>query len=128
MKLSNIITLSLSAAAIAAPSPDNIDSRANLPGLNALQSKYANAIIAQAKKDGVGPHGCQAAIATAMVEVRPHKLPIIRNTNARTDQHHHVRQQRSPTVAELSARSCWFRPRQHRAVPAPCVRVQEHCV
>lgn len=48
---------------------DDIEARANLPGLNAVQTKYANAIIAQAKKDKVGAHGCQAGIATAMVEV-----------------------------------------------------------
>lgn len=47
-----------------------IEARDNLPGLNALQSKYARAIIGQAKKDKVGAHGCQAGIATAMVEVR----------------------------------------------------------
>ncbi|KAL7918591.1 hypothetical protein ACQKWADRAFT_303717 [Trichoderma austrokoningii] len=47
-------------AAVAAPS--------NLPGLNAIQTKYASAIIAQAKVDGVGAHGCQAAIATSLVE------------------------------------------------------------
>lgn len=41
----------------------------NLPGLNALQTEYANAIISMAKKDGVGAHGCQVAIATAMVEL-----------------------------------------------------------
>lgn len=46
-----------------------LDARANLPGLNALQSKYARGIIAQAKKDKVGAHGCQAGIATALVEV-----------------------------------------------------------
>ena len=46
-----------------------LEASANLPGLNSLQSKYASAIIAQAKKDGVGAHGCQAGIATAMVEV-----------------------------------------------------------
>lgn len=46
----------------------DVEARANLPGLNASQSKYARAIIAQAKKDKVGAHGCQAGIATAMVE------------------------------------------------------------
>lgn len=48
-----------------------LEARDNLPGLNALQSKYARGIIAQAKKDGVGAHGCQAGIATALTEVRP---------------------------------------------------------
>lgn len=41
----------------------------NLPGLNSVQSAHAKAIIAQAKKDAVGHHGCSAAIATALVEV-----------------------------------------------------------
>lgn len=48
-----------------------LEARGNLPDLNALQSKYARGIIAQAKKDGVGAHGCQAGIATALTEVRP---------------------------------------------------------
>nr|WJZ50374.1 GH184 muramidase [Trichocladium asperum] len=39
-----------------------------LPGLNAVQSKHAKAIVGQAKKDGVGRHGCEAGIATALVE------------------------------------------------------------
>ncbi|KAK3307851.1 uncharacterized protein B0T15DRAFT_86811 [Chaetomium strumarium] len=39
-----------------------------LPGLNKVQSSHARAIIAQAKKDGVGRHGCEAGIATALVE------------------------------------------------------------
>lgn len=43
----------------------------NLPGLNAKQTKHARAIVGQAKKDGVGRHGCEAGIATALVEVRP---------------------------------------------------------
>ncbi|KXX76319.1 Uncharacterized protein YraI [Madurella mycetomatis] len=42
--------------------------KGNLPGLNSVQSKHARAIIAQAKKDKVGRHGCQAGIATAIVE------------------------------------------------------------
>lgn len=46
-----------------------LDARANLPGLTATQSKYARGIISQAKKDKVGAHGCQAAIATALTEV-----------------------------------------------------------
>lgn len=77
MKLSSILSyLALGvSAAIAAPAVEvDIDRRANLPGLNAVQTKYANAIIAQAKADGVGAHGCQAAIATAMVEVRLNQI------------------------------------------------------
>ncbi|KAE8307792.1 hypothetical protein BDV41DRAFT_553405 [Aspergillus transmontanensis] len=46
------------------------EARANLPGLNALQTKYANAIIAQAKKDGVGAYGCQIAIVTGITETK----------------------------------------------------------
>ncbi|KAB8272840.1 hypothetical protein BDV30DRAFT_239150 [Aspergillus minisclerotigenes] len=46
-----------------------LEARANLPGLNALQTKYAKAIIAQAKKDGVGAYGCQIAIVTGITEV-----------------------------------------------------------
>jgi hypothetical protein len=58
-------------ATVAAPTVEaNIDRRANLPGLNAVQTRYANAIIARAKEDGVGAQGCQAAIAASMVEVR----------------------------------------------------------
>ena len=46
------------------------DSGGNLPGLNAVQSKHARAIIGEAKKEGLGRQGCEAGIATAMVEVR----------------------------------------------------------
>lgn len=60
-------------AAVAAPAPE-VEARANLPGLNAVQSRYARAIIAEASNDGVGRQGCQAAIATGLVEVI---LPII---------------------------------------------------
>ncbi|EFY91439.1 hypothetical protein MAC_02602 [Metarhizium acridum CQMa 102] len=45
-----------------------LEARDNLPGLDALQSKYARGIIAQAKTDMVGAHGCQAGIATALTE------------------------------------------------------------
>lgn len=41
----------------------------NLPGLNAVQSAHARAIIAEAKAKGVGRQGCLAGIATAIVEV-----------------------------------------------------------
>lgn len=70
MKFSSVLSyLALGvSAAVAAPTIE-VD-MANLPGLNAVQTKYANAIIAKAKADGVGAQGCQAAIATAMVEVR----------------------------------------------------------
>nr|8B2E_A Chain A, Muramidase [Kionochaeta sp.] len=39
-----------------------------LPGLDALQTRNALAIIAEAKKENVGPHGCQAAITTGLTE------------------------------------------------------------
>ncbi|KAK2612677.1 hypothetical protein QQS21_001294 [Conoideocrella luteorostrata] len=71
MKFSTVIaTLSLGAAsAVALPTEAvEVEARANLPGLDATQSKYATGIIAQSKKDGVGAHGCQAAIATALTE------------------------------------------------------------
>ncbi|KAK5998735.1 hypothetical protein PT974_01117 [Cladobotryum mycophilum] len=82
MKVSNILAFvaafSSTSSVLAAPvdivedvqvrdfEPESAD--ANLPGLNALQTKYALAIIAQSKKDGVGHHGCSAAIATGLVE------------------------------------------------------------
>ena len=83
MKFSNVLGFLAIGAVAAAPAEDrsaldlthveaktnNLEARANLPGLNALQSKYARAIIAKAKADGVGAHGCQAGIATALVEV-----------------------------------------------------------
>lgn len=40
-----------------------------LPGLSATQSKHARDIIAEAKREGLGLHGCTAGIATALVEV-----------------------------------------------------------
>ena len=80
-----------------------IEARDNLPGLNALQSKYARAIIGQAKKDKVGAHGCQAGIATAMVEVRSF-APVLNTKVLGDDSDHslhlvysgHVRQQEGP--------------------------------
>lgn len=42
----------------------------NLPGLNSVQSRNARAIIGEAKKEKLGHHGCEAGIATALVEVR----------------------------------------------------------
>ncbi|QPG93591.1 hypothetical protein C2857_001068 [Epichloe festucae Fl1] len=71
MKFSSaLIYLALGAsAAVAAPTPEvDVEVRANMPGLNAVQSKYARAIVAKAKADGVGRHGCEAAIATGLVE------------------------------------------------------------
>lgn len=41
----------------------------NLPGLNPTQSKHAQAIINEAKKENLGRQGCAAGIATAIVEV-----------------------------------------------------------
>ncbi|KAF3384370.1 hypothetical protein F1880_002065 [Penicillium rolfsii] len=40
----------------------------DLPGLSATQSKHARAIIAEAKSEDLGLHGCAAGIATALVE------------------------------------------------------------
>lgn len=80
MKYSSVVTYLalIASAAVAAPAPEvDLQARANLPGLNAVQTKYANAIIAQAKKDNVGAHGCQAAIATSMTEVRLAKYAFI---------------------------------------------------
>lgn len=41
----------------------------NLPGLDATQSTRARAIIAEAKKEGLGHQGCLAGIATGLTEV-----------------------------------------------------------
>jgi hypothetical protein len=81
MKFSSVLSnLALGvSAAVAAPTVE-VD-MANLPGLNAVQTKYANAIIAKAKADGVGAQGCQAAIATAMVEVRLARYTFILHIN-----------------------------------------------
>lgn len=78
MKFSSVLSyLALGVSAVAAAPAVEVEvNMANLPGLNALQTKYANAIIEQAKKDGVGAQGCQAAIATAMVEVRLAKIHL----------------------------------------------------
>lgn len=43
--------------------------------LTKTQQAHANAIIAKAKADGVGMHGCQAGIATAIVEVGHSSIP-----------------------------------------------------
>ncbi|KAK4150820.1 hypothetical protein C8A00DRAFT_36545 [Chaetomidium leptoderma] len=68
MQLSLIAFALAAALPMVSASPVNAAPTANLPGLNAVQSKHAQAIIGQAKTDGVGAHGCQAVIATAMVE------------------------------------------------------------
>lgn len=41
----------------------------NLPGLNAVQSSHARAIIAVVKSRKLGKQGCYAAMATGLVEV-----------------------------------------------------------
>jgi hypothetical protein len=46
-----------------------LEKRANLPGLNSVQTKNARAIIAEVKKEKLGVHGCQTAITTALTEV-----------------------------------------------------------
>jgi len=43
--------------------------RSNLPGLNAVQTRNARAIIAEVKKEKLGLHGCEAGIATGLTEV-----------------------------------------------------------
>lgn len=111
----------------------DIEARANLPGLNALQSKYARAIIAQAKKDKVGAHGCQAGIATAMVEVRPFPNPshksIMNDSNTHSTVYSgHVRQQESPGVYEVPPRPRRQRPRLCRSLPAACLHLQKRQV
>ncbi|KAK2612610.1 hypothetical protein QQS21_001382 [Conoideocrella luteorostrata] len=74
MKFASVLAcFALGAIAAPAPAPEaevevEIEARANLPGLNAVQTKYARAIIARAKADGVGRHGCEAGIATGLVE------------------------------------------------------------
>lgn len=49
-----------------------LKARDNLPGLNAVQSDHARAIMAQTEQEGLGDslrQGCLAGIATALVEV-----------------------------------------------------------
>lgn len=41
----------------------------SLPGLSATQSAHARAIIAEAKKEGLGHQGCMAGITTGLTEV-----------------------------------------------------------
>lgn len=48
---------------------EGISVKAKLPGLTATQTKRAKKIIAEAKKEKLGRHGCEAGIATALVEV-----------------------------------------------------------
>lgn len=78
MKFSSVLSYLVLGVSAAVAAPAVEVNMGNLPGLNALQTKYANAIIAQAKADGVGAHGCQAAIATAMVEVCLAKIQLFR--------------------------------------------------
>lgn len=72
MQFYNIIHYLAFAANIAIAAPTEAEISANLPGLNAVQSGYARSIIAKAKAESVGRHGCEAAIATALVEVCSH--------------------------------------------------------
>ncbi|PNY26206.1 Uncharacterized protein TCAP_03861 [Tolypocladium capitatum] len=73
MKTSGILALlaAFGATVLAAP-VDNVDNaivgRANLPGLNAVQSARARSIIQEVKKQGVGMQGCEAAITTGLTE------------------------------------------------------------
>ncbi|KAJ3478368.1 hypothetical protein NLG97_g8597 [Lecanicillium saksenae] len=67
MKFFSALIFPAIAIAAAVPGAD-IEARADLPGLNAAQSPHARDIVAQAKKDGVGAHGCQIAIAYTLAE------------------------------------------------------------
>lgn len=78
MKTCGILAVlaAFSTSVLAAP-VDNVEAvdiveRANLPGLNAVQSVHARSIIAEVKKTGVGMHGCEAAITTGLTEVCSH--------------------------------------------------------
>ncbi|KAE8333935.1 hypothetical protein BDV39DRAFT_198843 [Aspergillus sergii] len=68
------------AYALTAESAEGTTNAANiqLPGLDPVQSRHANSIIVEAKKDGVGAHGCQAGIAIALSETG---LKILANPN-----------------------------------------------
>lgn len=83
--------------------------KGNLPGLNSVQSKHARAIIARAKKDKVGRHGCQAGIATAIVEVRlrdPHPVLCKRKPKANAAivvEYSGLRQQEGARIDEVPA-------------------------
>ncbi|CZT20364.1 uncharacterized protein RCC_06223 [Ramularia collo-cygni] len=73
MKTSGLFTyLAIGTATVTfaapAPTPGDIHPRTLLPGLNLAQTECANGIISQAKKDGVGAHGCQVAITASIVE------------------------------------------------------------
>lgn len=63
--------VTISAAAVLAAPTSSITPR-DLPGLDATQGRYAQAIIDRARADGVGKLGCATAIATALTEVRIH--------------------------------------------------------
>lgn len=47
---------------------DDGGDQSQLPTLSPTQSKYARIIIGEAKKEKLGQHGCEAGIATALVE------------------------------------------------------------
>lgn len=98
----------------------------NLPGLNSVQSKHARDIIGEAKKEGLGLQGCEAGIATALVEVKfPHylsyQLALGIITNTTKVEHSYLRQQRCSRFAQVPARCGWRRPRQRRHLPAACL-------
>lgn len=74
MKLNTVIVLTVSGATMGLASPRavdgaNVEKRANLPGLNAVQSSHARAIIGENNKEGLGRQGCLAGITTALTEV-----------------------------------------------------------
>ena len=79
MKVSGILSLAaLSATALAAPVDEfEVVARGNLPGLDAVQTANANAILGENKKENLGRQGCLAAITTALTEVR---ICLVRQT------------------------------------------------
>jgi hypothetical protein len=99
--------------------PSNPPSTGNLPGLDATQSKHAQAIIGEAKKEDLGHQGCLAGIATALVEVI--NIPSLTPktlTNTPKVQHKNLRQQRRPLLPQLPTRRSRVRSRQCRHLPA----------
>ena len=68
MQLS-IVSLFLAAAVPLVNSQPISDRADTLPGLSKVQSAHATKIIGVAEKGKLGRHGCEAGIATALVEV-----------------------------------------------------------
>lgn len=69
MRSSIFVLTTLLATAFAAPTvPSSDAAQANLPTLNAVQSKHARTIAAVAKQRKLPIRACEVAIATALVE------------------------------------------------------------